>query len=187
MKKRVLATILTVCLLFSVMACVASAETSIVVGEIVSSKRICPGDFIDFDFIPRPKIEGGVYAEGWEIQTEGGEWLPYTGAPIDESAGTFGLRYFAADAQGNYAYSNTCMVTAKHNPFGEYQYSGTDHWRICVDCGGQADKEGHTHLSGSATAEDKVCSVCGHVRTSQWTGLLAFWEWIMDLISSLFS
>ena len=185
MKKRVLATILTVCLLFSVMACVASAATSVSVGEIISTKRICPGDIIDFNFIPRPETEGGIYAEGWEIQTVDGVWVPYDGQPISEKAGVFGLRYFAADAQGQYAYSNVCTVTAKHNPTGGYESSGTDHWRVCADCGGEVDKEGHDHLAGNATAANKVCSVCGHVRTSQWTGMLAFIEWLMALIGSL--
>ena len=187
MKKRVLATILTVCLLFSVMACVASADSGISVGEIDVSKRICPGDVIDFDFIARPEIEGGVYAEGWEIESADGAWIPYDGTPIHEKAGTFKIRYFAASATGEYAYSNECVVTAKHNPAGQYEYSGTDHWRVCVDCGGQTEKGGHTHLSGTATAANKVCSVCGHVRTSQYTGLLAFWEWVMALITSLIS
>ncbi len=182
MKKRVLATILTVCLLFSVMVCMSSAA-GIEVGEIISSKRICPGDVIDFDFIARPEIEGGVYAEGWEIKTEDGVWVPYDGEPIDERAGTFELRYFATDAQGNYAYSNECVVTAKHNPDGTYEASGTDHWRICQDCGGETDYGHHDHLGASATAANKVCSVCGHVRTSQWTGLLGFWEWLIGLLA----
>lgn len=188
MKKRVLATILTVCLLFSVMACVAGAatgEADILIEDIISSKRICPGDVIDFDFIERPATEGGIYAEGWEIKTVDGIWIPYDGEPIEEKAGTFSIRYFAADSQGRYAYSNECVVTAAHNPAGAYEYSGTDHWRVCLDCGGQADKGGHTHLSGDATADNKVCDVCGHVRTSQYTGILAFLEWVLDLIFSL--
>lgn len=185
MKKRVLATILTVCLLFSVLACVANAEASITIGEIISSKRICPGDVIDFEFIARPETEGGIYAEGWEIKTADGIWVPYDGEPISENAGTFSIRFFAADAQGNYAYSNECVVTAKHNPSGAYQMSGTDHWRVCVDCGAETDKGGHDHLAEGATADNKVCSVCGNVRTSQWTGILAFWEWIMLIIMSL--
>lgn len=185
MKKRVLATILTLCLLFSVMACVASAQANITIGEIISSKRICPGDVIDFAFIPRPETEGGIYAEGWEIEISEGVWVPYDGEPISETAGTFKVRYFAADAQGNYVYSNECVVTAKHNPVGGYEMSGTDHWRVCNDCGGQADKGGHDHLKSSSLSTEKVCTVCGHVRTSQWTGILAFMEWLMALIGSL--
>ena len=185
MKKRVLATILTVCLLFSVMACVASAESGITVGEIISSKRVCPGDIIDFDVIEKPTVSGGVYAQGWEIQTADGAWIPYDGEPIEAKAGTFNVRYFAASANGEYSYSNECVVTAKHNPAGQYEYSGTDHWRVCVDCGGQADYGHHTHLKSDATAANNVCEVCGHVRTSQWTGLLGFIEWLMALLTSL--
>lgn len=188
MKKRVLATILTVCLLFSAMACVAGAatgEADIIIADIVTSKRICPGDVIDSDFIPEPAIEGGVYAKGWEITTADGVWVPYDGEPISEKAGTFSLRFFAADAKGNYGYSNECVVTVAHNPAGAYEYSGIEHWRVCLDCGGQADKGGHTHVGATALAGDKVCQVCGHVRTSQWTGFLAFFEWIGVLLSSL--
>lgn len=182
MKKRVLATILAVCLLFSVMACMASAA-NVTVGEIIVSKRICPGDVIDFDFIERPAIEGGVFSEGWEILSEDGVWIPYDGEPIGERAGTFEIRYFATDAAGNYAYSNTCVVTAKHNADGPYEGDGLDHWRICKDCGGQTDFGHHDHVSSSATAANKVCTVCGHVRTSQWTGLLGFWEWLISILA----
>ena len=186
MKKRVLATILTVCLLFSVLACVASAEGEISVAEIVSTKRICPGDVIDDYFIEAPEVTGPVYSEGWEIQKADGTWIPYNGEPIGEKAGTFAIRYFAANIDGEiYGYSNECIVTAKHNPKGDYEMSGTDHWRVCADCGGEADKGGHDHLAEGATAANKVCTVCGHRRTSQWTGLLAFQEWIMALIGSL--
>lgn len=188
MKKRVLATMLAVCLLFSALACMASAatgEADITVGEIISTKRICPGDVIDFSFIPRPAIEGGVYAEGWEIKTPDGIWVPYDREPISENAGVFSLRYFAADAQGRYAYSTECVVTAAHNPSGPYEYDNSEHWRICDDCEGKANVEVHSHLSADATAINKVCSICGHERSSSLTGLLAFFEWILDLIFSL--
>ena len=186
MKKRVLATILAVCLIFSVMACMASASADFTVAEIISSKRICPGDVIDDNFIEAPEVTGPVYAEGWEIKYEDGEWYPYDGQPIAEDAGVFTVRYFVANADGtSYAYSNECTVIAKHNPKGNYEASGTDHWRVCADCGGECEKGGHDHLAEGATAANKVCTICGHRRTSQWTGLLAFWEWIMALIGSL--
>ena len=59
MKKRVLATILAVCLLFSVMACGAGAAvTDIVVNDIVSNIRICPGKILDENVIAEPEVEG---------------------------------------------------------------------------------------------------------------------------------
>lgn len=183
MKKRVLATLLSVCLLFSVFACVASAASNVEVGEIVSSKRICPGDIIDSAVVAEPTIKGYPQGKGWEVQTSDGVWVPYDGEPLAESPSTFNLRYFAVDYEGNYVYSNECVVTVDHNPIGDYQYSGTDHWRVCDDCGGQAEKAGHTHLYENATASDKVCTICGHVRTPQYTGILAFIEWLMDLIN----
>lgn len=185
MKKRVLATILTVCLLFSVMACVASAAT-VEVGEIVKSVRICPGKVIDEDVIEEPEIKGYIKGSGWEVQNSNGFWVPYDGAPIDEMTKSFNLRYFIVDYSNNYVYSNECSVKVAHNPIGDYKYSGTEHWRDCTDCDGQAEKGGHTHLGEDALADNKVCRVCGHVRTSQYTGLLAFIEWIMALVASLF-
>ena len=183
MKKRVLATILTVCLLFSAMACVASAEASILVGDIDVSKRICPGDYIDFDFMAKPEIKGvDIFAEGWEIKTYGADWVPYTGEPVSEYAGTFSIRYFVADSQGSYFYSNECVVTAKHNPKGNYEYDGTSHWRVCADCDKPAGKEAHTHLGSDADAAEDICQVCGHKRTPQWTGFLAFFDWIMAVV-----
>lgn len=186
MKKRVLATILAVCLIFSVMACMASASADFTVAEIIPSKRICPGDVIDDNFIKAPEVTGPVYAEGWEIKYEGGDWYPYDGQPIAEDAGVFAVRYFVANSEGtSYAYSNECTVIAKHNPKGGYEASGTDHWRICADCGGECEKGGHDHLANDPTAANKVCTICGNRRTSQWTGILVFWEWLMSLITSL--
>lgn len=185
MKKRVLATILTVCLLFSVMACAASAASGLDVEDIVSSIRICPGKIINSDVIEEPAIYGYAKVSGWEIQTTDGVWLPYDGEAIDENI--IGLRFYAVDYSNNYEYSNECSVRVEHNPIGDYQYSGTDHWRICDDCGGQADKGGHTHLGAEATANNKVCQVCGHVRTSQYTGLLSFWEWLIPSVMAILS
>ncbi len=184
MKKRVLATILTVCLLFSVMACVASAAT-VEVGEIVKSVRICPGKVIDSSVIEEPVVKGYPKKAGWEVQNSDGSWVQYNGAAIGERQVDFNLRYFVVDYDGNYEYSNECAVRVAHKPIGDYQYSGTDHWRVCDDCGGQADKGGHDHLSADATSQNKVCTVCGHVRTSQYTGLLGFMEWFMGLINEI--
>ena len=76
MKKRVLATVLTVCLLFGALACVASAA-SVTVGEIVSSVRICPGKIIDSDVIDEPVVKGYPKGSGWEVQKDDGLWVPY--------------------------------------------------------------------------------------------------------------
>lgn len=184
MKKRVLATILTVCLLFSVMACMASAA-SVEIGEIVANVRICPGKVIDEKVIASPEVKGYPKSAGWEIQTEDGLWVPYGGEPIGERQADFKLRYFTVDYSNNYTYSNECAVRVAHNPIGDYHYSGTDHWRLCDDCGGEAEKDGHTHLANNPSADNKVCQVCGHVRTSQWTGILSFIEWLMALVGAL--
>ncbi len=186
MKKRVLATILTVCFLFSAMACVASAASNVSVGEIDLFKRICPGDIIDTEIMEIPEVRGYARSQGWEIKSIDGYWIPYDGEPLPEKPDAFGLRYYAVDYDGNYAYSNECEVKVAHNPSGSYEYSGLEHWRVCDDCGGQADLGGHDHLGSDAKAESKVCSVCGHVRTSQYTGILAFIEWLMALVASLF-
>lgn len=184
MKKRVLATILAVCLLFSVMACGAGAAvTDIVVNDIVSNIRICPGKIIDENVIAEPNVEGYEKVSGWEVKLSNGTWLPYDGKGVQEDV--VALRYFAVDYAGNYEYSNECTVRVEHNPVGDYQYSGTDHWRVCDDCGGQADKGGHTHLGAEAAAKDKVCQVCGHVRTSQYNGLLSFWEWLLPTVMAI--
>lgn len=183
MKKRVLAALITVCLLFSVFACVASAAPNIIVGEVIASQRVCPGEVLD---IEAPDVLGETYAEGWEIKTVDGVWVPYeAGQIITEDDNGREVRYFAANEIGEYVYStNTCVLVVKHNPQGAYEYDGMYHWRDCSDCGGQADKGGHTTLEGTATSGDKVCKVCGQVRTSQYTGILAFWEWLMNLIMS---
>ena len=184
MTKKVLSAILSVCLLFGVFSCLASAAAIPTIdSELPVKVRICPGRVIDID---APEVSGNVYAEGWEIKVVGGEWIPYDGEPLDRYDDGAYIRYFVANSVGGYAYSNEALLIVDHNPIGDYKYSGTDHWRDCADCDGQADKGGHTTLGSNATAADNICKVCGHRRTSQYTGILAFWEWVMALIGSLF-
>ncbi|MBO5462654.1 MAG: hypothetical protein J6A49_05010 [Clostridia bacterium] len=183
MTKRVLSAILSVCLLFGVFSCFASAAAIPTIdSEIPVKVRICPGRVIDID---APEVNGNVYAQGWEIKVVGGDWIPYDGEPLDRFDDGAYIRYFAANSVGGYAYSNEALLIIDHNPIGDYKYSGTDHWRDCADCDGKADKGAHTTLGADATAGDNICKVCGHRRTSQYTGLLAFFEWVMALIGSL--
>lgn len=183
MTKKVLSVILSVCLLFGVFACFASAAAVPTIDtEIPVKVRICPGKVINID---APEISGNVYAEGWEIKYEGGDWIPYDGEPLGKEENGASIRYFAANAVGGYAYSNEALLTVDHNPIGDYKYSGTDHWRDCAECDGQAEKGAHTTLGEDAKQADNVCKVCGQRRTAQYNGLLAFWEWIMLLIGAL--
>lgn len=184
MTKKVLSVILSVCLLFGVFACFAGAAAiPTIETEIPVKVRICPGSVID---VEAPEIKGNVYSEGWEIKIVGGDWIPYDGEPLNarEHAGAT-IRYFAANSVGGYAYSNEAELILDHNPIGDYKYNGTDHWRDCADCDGQAEKGGHTTLGEDAKQADNVCKVCGHRRTSQYNGILAFWEWLMALIGTL--
>lgn len=183
MTKKLLSVILSVCLLFGVFSCIASAAAiPVLEGEIPVRVRICPGKVIDID---HPEVTGNVYSEGWEIKLIGGDWIPYDGEPLDKNDDGASIRYFAANAVGGYVYSNEAILIVDHNPIGSYKYSGTDHWRDCADCDGQAEKGGHTTLGEGATAADNVCKICGHRRTSQYNGILVFWEWLMALIGSL--
>ena len=182
MKKRVLVALMTLCLLFSVFACVALAAPNISVGDLPAFQKVCPGTALNLE---APEVLGETYAEGWEIQTVDGVWIPYDGQPFTEDDNGKLVRYFAANEIGEYVYSgNVCTLVVKHNPQGAYEYDGMYHWRDCADCGGQAEKGGHTTLKGDATSANKVCQVCGQVRTSQYTGLVAFWEWLLNLIMS---
>ena len=183
MAKRLLSVILSVCLLFGVCACIASAAAAPVLeGEIPLKVRICPGKIIDID---HPVASGNVYAEGWEIKIIGGDWIPYDGEPLDMNDEGASIRYFAANFSGDYVYSNEATLIVKHNGIGAYKYDDLEHWRDCSDCDGQADKAGHTNLGETATAADNVCEVCGQRRTTSLNGLLVFWEWLMALIGSL--
>lgn len=188
MKKRILAVAITVCLLFTALTCVANAATGVSAGEIISEKRICPGKTLNLE---EPEVNGFAAYQGWEIQTSDGVWVPYDGYALSESDSGKLVRYFVATAAGEYSYSETedgepsyCLITVKHNPTGSYKYDGMSHWRDCADCGGQADKEAHTTLGSDATEGDKTCTVCGQRRTSQYTGIIAFWNWLMTLIMS---
>lgn len=47
-----------------------------------------------------------------------------------------------------------------HNPGAEWQHNGTNHWKICVDCGNQC--ENTTHTGGTATCKEQAkCTNCG--------------------------
>lgn len=184
MTKKVLSAIICVCLMFSMFSCFASAAAiPVIEDEIPAKVRVCPDTVLN---VTAPTVTGNVYSEGWEIKVVGGDWIPYDGEPLNTREHTgASVRYFAANAVGGYAYSNEAELVLAHNPIGAYKYDGMNHWRDCADCGGQASKGGHTTLGEGATAKDNICKVCGHVRTSQYTGILVFWEWLMSLITSL--
>lgn len=181
--KKVLALALCLCVLFCIFAVPASAA-NIIVDEIVSETRICPGKTLD-DALEAPVVTGVVYSEGWEILSQDGIWIPYDGSPLEE--GEMYIQYFAAGPANDYAYSNVAHIIIDHNPQGAYEYDGMYHWRDCADCGGQAEKEGHTTLGNDFLPNDKVCEVCGQTRTAQYTGLKAFIAWLMSLLSIFIS
>ena len=179
--KKVLAAALCLCLLFCAFV-VPTSAANIVVDEIVSEIRICPGKVLD-KALDAPGVAGVVYSEGWEILSADGVWIPYDGSPLEE--GEMYIKYFAADPANEYEYSNVCHVIVDHNPQGGYEYDGMYHWRDCADCGGQAVKDAHTTLDHGYTPNDTICQVCGQTRTSQYTGIKAFIAWIMSLITML--
>lgn len=186
--KKIFSLIMSVCLLFTVFACVAGATDIEVEQTLPTIIRFCPGTVIGdstADVLPVPVVYGSVYSQGWEIKYEGTEdWVPYDGQPLDlEDDGAF-IRYFAVPYSNNkddYAYSNECELIVKHNPTGSYLYSGTEHWRVCADCGDKDGVELHDHFE-DPKAGNTVCGVCGAKRTSQWTGLAAFFDWLLTTI-----
>lgn len=191
MKKRVFSLVLGICLLLSMFTFTASAVTVEVDKTLPTIIRFCPGTVIGEktkDVLPVPEIysDETIYSQGWEIKVVGGDWVPYTGDPLELTDDGAMLRYFAAPYSNNeadYAYSNECKLIVKHNPTGSYLYSGTDHWRVCADCGGKAGEDLHTFFDEVTTA-GTVCTVCGAKRTSQWTGLAAFFDWLFATIFS---
>lgn len=186
MKKKIFAIVMSVCLFVTAFATSASAAVAPeIISEIPVEYRICPGDVIEADFFGEIEILGNAYTQGWEIKVVGGDWIPYDGQPIDKYDDGATIRYFAANEMGDYDYSNECVISVAHNPSGSYKYDGMNHWRECDDCGGQANKEAHTHLNDSYNPTENICTVCGNQRAPQYTGIKAFLNWIMTLISSL--
>lgn len=185
MAKKLLAVILSICVLCS-LACVASAASLSIDSDIAITLRICPGDSIDETKIAAPSKSGPVFSEGWEIRLAGSEeWIPYYGGPIDEEYNAASIRYFVASYGGDYEYSNECLLTVAHNPKGSYKWDGSNHWRECADCGEKADVAYHSFFSTPETNDVTICSVCGAEKTAQYRGLAAFWTWLMNLIMSL--
>lgn len=184
--KKILAIVMTACLLVTALISTASAAVAPeIVSEIPVKCRICPGDVLENDRFGEIEILGNAYTQGWEIKVVGGDWIPYDGLPLDKYDDGAYIRYFAANEAGDYAYSNESLVSVAHNPIGSYKSDGMNHWRDCDDCGGQANKGAHTHLNDSYNPTENICTVCGHQRTPQYTGIKAFLNWIMTLISSL--
>lgn len=187
MKKRVLSLILSVCILFTVFTCVAGAAAVEVDQTLPTIVRLCPGTVIGDstkEVLPVPAIYGAVYSQGWEIKVEGGDWVPYDGEPLELTDDGAKVRYFAvtySNDVNDYAYSNECELIVKHNPTGEYLYSGTDHWRVCADCGGKDGEDLHDFFE-KPSSTNTVCGVCGAKRTSQWTGLASFFDWLFGYV-----
>lgn len=191
MKKRIISLAMSVCLLLTMFVCSVSAATVEVDPTLPTIIRFCPGTVIGedtADVLPAPVVYGSVFQEGWEVKTADGEWVGYEGQPLDETYNGGAIRYFAApysNDETTYAYSNECELIIKHNPTGSYLYSGTDHWRVCADCGQKDGEDLHTFFD-DAKPDDTVCQVCGAKRTPQWTGLAAFFDWLFATIFSLF-
>lgn len=190
MKKRVFSLIMSVCILFTLFTCVAGASDVEVEQTLPTIIRLCPGTVIGEStesILPTPVVYGSVYEQGWEIKLEGGDWVPYNGEVLDETYDGATIRYFAtpfSNLESDYVYSNECQLICKHNPTGPYEYSGTDHWRMCADCGGKDGEDLHDFFDDPKT-DNTVCTICGAKRTSQWTGLAAFFEWLFATIFSL--
>lgn len=186
MKKRIFAIVMSACLLITAFTSMASAAVAPEVAtEIPIEARICPGAIVEKDIFGEIEFIGTPYSHGWEIKVVGGDWIPYDGEPLDKYDDGCSLRYFACNSVGDYSYSNECLVKVAHNPTGPYKYNGTDHWRECADCGGQANKGAHTHLDDSYDPAANICTVCGNQRAPQYTGIKAFLNWIMALVASL--
>ncbi len=193
--KKVISLIMSVCLLFTMFACVSSAASVEVEQTLPAFVRLCPGTVIGEateEVLPVPVVYGSVFSSGWEIKVEGGDWVPYNGEPIELSDNGAKIRYFAITYSNDikeYAYSNECDLFVRHNPTGPYCYSGTDHWRECADCGGRDGEELHEFFNEfdmeNDEGADTVCKVCGAKRTSQWTGLAGFFSWLLKLIVNL--
>lgn len=187
MKKRILSLFLSVCMLVTIFTCVASAADVSVDKTLPTIVRLCPGTIIGEnteDVLPVPDVYGPIYSQGWEIKAVDGEWVPYDGHPLELEDDGAVVRYYAVTFSNNaddYEYSNECELIVEHNPTGSYLYSGTNHWRVCADCGGKADDELHDHFE-NPKAGNSVCGVCGAPRTSQWTGLASFFDWLLDFV-----
>lgn len=189
MKKKIFAIVMSVCLFATAFVFSASAAVAPTVNtEIPIEYRLCPGAVIEDDIFGEIEVLGNAYTQGWEIKIVGGDWIPYDGLPLDKYDDGASIRYFATNETGDYSYSNECVIKIAHNPSGKYESDGMNHWRECADCGGQANKGAHTHLDGGmdeTAVKENICKVCGHQRTPQYTGIKAFFAWIMALITSL--
>ncbi len=197
MKKRIFSLILSVCLLATMFVFATSAADIVEVEQSLPTiVKFCPGTVIGPDtekVLPTPVTYGSVYSKGWEIQLEGtDDWVPYNGEALDASYDGAKIRYFAvpySNNQADYKYSNECELIVKHNPQGAYMSSGTEHWRLCADCGQKDGSDMHTFFDQfdmENEANDTICKVCGAKRTSQWTGLFGFFQWLLKTVMGLF-
>ncbi len=188
MKKRILAVVLSICALFS-MVVVTNAANASIDSNIVITKKLCPGEYINDSTIAAPEYSGAVFAKGWEIKAAGSnDWVPYEGQALAATDNGSTLRYFVATYSGDYVYSNECELTVKHNPEGPYRWDGSTHWRFCIDCDQVCEEEYHSFFdkaSDPSTNKVTICKVCGAEKTAQWRGLAAFWSWLMNLLTTL--
>lgn len=190
MKKKVLATLMSVVILMSVFAfCFgASAVSAFGIGDIKSSIQICPGTVLPLE---APEITGDTpFTQGWEIKySEDSSWIPYDGSALPEysylyeGTGYVWVRYFACDESGEIReFSNECEVYLAHIPTGTYQHNALEHWRVCSECGGKCEIDSHTSLTDSASGE--TCMVCGAQRSYHFSFIAKLWDWLMGIIMS---
>ncbi len=193
MKKRLLAVILSLCVLFAMSTVVSAAGNVNVDSEIITTKRFCPGAYITEETMVAPEYSGPVFVSGWEIQMPGStNWIPYQGEALTEEYDGALLHYYVRSYKNESAYSNECTLIVKHNPIGDYYYSGTEHWRACADCNGKADVELHSfHEDGvdfgniDGTMNNTICKTCGAHKTTQWSGIAVFFKWILAILAAL--
>lgn len=182
--KKVLATLLCVLMLVGAVCVVPAFAESYAIDDIPTEYRLCPDKALDLE---APAVTGDPFARGWEVKYRGGDWIPYGGESFHESDNNYtegvSVRYFAADEQGNYSYSNVCKLTIAHVPVGQYQHNDEEHWRVCDDCGGRADVGYHTSLTSDQ--ENENCTVCGAQRAGRYSVVKKIWDWLMNFIMSL--
>lgn len=182
--KKVLATLLCVLMLVGAVCVVPAFAETYAIDDIPTEYRLCPDKALDLE---APAVSGDPFARGWEVKYRGGDWIPYGGESFHESDNNYtegvSVRYFAADEQGNYSYSNVCKLTIAHVPAGQYQHNDEEHWRVCDDCGGRADVGYHTSLTSDM--ENENCTVCGAQRAGRYSIVKKIWDWLMNIIMSL--
>ena len=128
---------------------------------------------------------GHVYNTVWSMDA-GSHWFA-CGNCGQQQPGTLETHDFSAVRDnGDGTHSSFCTVCGyteesaeEHYCSDGWQSDGTDHWKVCDDCGAVYESESHSLIcvDNGDGSHNAACSICGYVASTATHSSTAGWAW----------